>query len=160
MSGYQLLDLHDYLGQGTALVGILDTFWESKGYATPAQFRRFNGETVPLARLTRQVYTAHERLEAPVEIAHYGEQPIAHAHPYWKIEDAKGAAVAEGSFAQLDVPIGKNTPLGRIDASLAGLKAPGAYRLVVGLSGTHVENDWHFWLYPDQVADAPASGVL
>jgi beta-galactosidase len=31
MMGYQLLDLHDYLGQGSALVGVLDTFWEEKG---------------------------------------------------------------------------------------------------------------------------------
>ena len=30
LSGYQLLDLHDYLGQGTALVGLLDAFWDPK----------------------------------------------------------------------------------------------------------------------------------
>jgi hypothetical protein len=34
-SGYQLLELHDYLGQGGALIGMLDAFWEPKGYATP-----------------------------------------------------------------------------------------------------------------------------
>ena len=33
LAGFQLLDLHDYTGQGTALVGLLDPFWESKGYA-------------------------------------------------------------------------------------------------------------------------------
>ena len=32
LSGYQLLDLHDYLGQGTAFVGLLDAFWEPKSY--------------------------------------------------------------------------------------------------------------------------------
>ncbi|HOH65743.1 MAG TPA: hypothetical protein PLX34_16960, partial [Sedimentisphaerales bacterium] len=30
--GFQLLDLHDFPGQGTALVGVLDPFWEYKGY--------------------------------------------------------------------------------------------------------------------------------
>ena len=78
MSGFQLLDLHDYLGQGTALVGVLDTFWEPKGYATAEQFRRFNSETVPLARLMRTVLTSNERLSVPVEIAHYGAAPLAH----------------------------------------------------------------------------------
>ena len=34
LAGFQLLDLHDYLGQGTALIGVLDAFWESKGYVT------------------------------------------------------------------------------------------------------------------------------
>jgi beta-galactosidase len=116
MSGYQLLDLHDYLGQGTALVGILDTFWEPKGYATAEQFRRFNGETVPLARLTRSVLTANERLTVPVEIAHYGAAPLAQAQPWWRIEDSRGKTVLEGRFDSLTIPIGKNIPLGRIDS--------------------------------------------
>ena len=34
MGGFQLLDLHDFPGQGTALVGVLDAFWDSKGYVT------------------------------------------------------------------------------------------------------------------------------
>jgi hypothetical protein len=52
LGGFQLLDLHDYVGQGTALVGVLDPFWESKGYATAEEFRKFCDTTVPLARLT------------------------------------------------------------------------------------------------------------
>ena len=28
--GFQLLDLHDFPGQGTALIGVLDPFWEEK----------------------------------------------------------------------------------------------------------------------------------
>lgn len=34
-SGYELLDLHDYLGQGGALIGLLNAFWEEKGYVPP-----------------------------------------------------------------------------------------------------------------------------
>ena len=47
--GFQLLDLHDFPGQGTALVGVLDPFWEEKGYITPAEYSRFCNSTVPLA---------------------------------------------------------------------------------------------------------------
>ena len=32
LGGFQLLDLHDFPGQGTALVGVLNAFWEDKGY--------------------------------------------------------------------------------------------------------------------------------
>jgi hypothetical protein len=160
MSGYQLLDMHDYLGQGTALVGILDTFWDSKGYTTAEQFRRFNGETVPLARLTRSVLTTRDSLDVPVEIAHYGQAPLADARAYWKVQDAGGKTVAEGRFAATAVPIGKNTQLGRIDASLASLPAPAHYKLVVGLEGTHIANDWNFWLYPEKVDNAAPPGVL
>ncbi|MBD8531094.1 MULTISPECIES: sugar-binding domain-containing protein [unclassified Massilia] len=160
MSGFQLLDLHDYLGQGTALVGVLDTFWEPKGYATAEQFRRFNGETVPLARLTRLVLTTKDKLDVPVEIAHYGKGALAKASPWWRVEDARGKAVLEGRFDTRAIPIGKNTPLGRIDASLAALPAPAQYKLVVGLAGTRVANDWNFWLYPEQVTPAQTPSVL
>ena len=62
-----------------------------------------------------------------------------------------GSAVAQGRFAALDIPIGKNIPLGRVATDLARLPAPAHYRLVVGLDGTDVANDWNFWLYPDAV---------
>ncbi|GAB3453731.1 beta-glucuronidase [Massilia terrae] len=160
LSGYQLLDLHDYLGQGTALVGILDTFWESKGYATADEFRRYNGETVPLARLTKLVLTTRDTLDVPVEIAHYGEKPLANAQPYWQVLDTKGKPVAEGRFAATTIPIGHNTALGHINASLAALPAPGHYKLVVGLAGTKVANDWNFWLYPAEEASAAPPQVV
>ena len=56
LSGFQLLDLHDYLGQGTALIGVVDAFWEPKRYVTASEFRRFAGMTVPLARLPHRIY--------------------------------------------------------------------------------------------------------
>ena len=48
-------------GQGTALVGVLDPFWEEKGYVTTQEFSRFCNSTVPLARLNRRGFTANER---------------------------------------------------------------------------------------------------
>ncbi|WP_158206864.1 discoidin domain-containing protein [Pseudoduganella flava] len=160
MSGYQLLDLHDYLGQGTALVGLLDPFWESKGYATPEQFRRFNGETVPLARMTRLVLTSADTLDVPVEVAHYGRAALPGARSWWKIVDTAAVTVAQGDFAPTDVALGTNTPLGRVTLPLAGLRAPARYRLVVGVAGTQAENDWNFWVYPAQVATPVPAGVF
>jgi len=34
MAGLELLDLHNFPGQGTALVGVLDPFWDEEGYVT------------------------------------------------------------------------------------------------------------------------------
>jgi len=93
LAGFQLLDLHDYLGQGTALIGLLDAFWESKGYVTPAEFRRFSGATVPLARLARRTFTTAETLAAEVEIYHFGAAPLGNATPWWKIVNAAGARI-------------------------------------------------------------------
>lgn len=160
LAGFQLLDLHDYTGQGTALVGLLDPFWESKGYATPSEFRRFNSETVPLARLTRRVFTTDEMLEAEVEVAHYGAAPLHNAAPSWKVIDSRGRLVAGGRWPARTIPLGKNTPLGRVTVDLAKLAAPRQYKLVVGIKGTAAKNDWNFWLEPPDSDVDPAPGVL
>ncbi|MET0855766.1 MAG: discoidin domain-containing protein, partial [Telluria sp.] len=160
MMGYQLLDLHDYLGQGSALVGILDTFWEEKGYATAKEFRRFNGQTVPLARLLKRVYTADEPFSVATEIAHFGEKSLVDAQAYWKLVDVSGKAVAGGEFTRKTINVGKNIPLGTITADLSGLRAPAAYRLVVGVKNTAIENDWNLWLYAPKTGAGEPADVL
>ena len=66
MGGFQLLDLHDFPGQGTAVVGVLDTFWKSKGYVTGEQWRRFCAPIVPLARMVQWVYQPNETFSVTV----------------------------------------------------------------------------------------------
>jgi len=115
---------------------------------------------VPLARLTRPVLATRDAFDVPVEIAHYGAKPLKGARPWWRIEDDAGRAVAAGRFATRDIPIGKNIPLGRVATDLARLPAPAHYRLVAGLDGSAVANDWNFWFLPDQVDAAVPAGVL
>ena len=160
-SGYELLDLHDYLGQGGALIGLLDAFWETKSYVGPVEFRQFNNATVPLARLKDRVYTTAETLKAEVELAHFGPAPLASASSQWQIVSAAGKIVANGSWPARAVPRGKNIPLGSISADLSKLPAPAQYKLVVELHGAAIfRNEWSFWLYPAKV-DAPVpSNIL
>ena len=160
LSGFELLDLHDYLGQGGAFIGLLDAFWEPKGYTTPEEFRRFCNTTVPLARLHTRVYTTADSLNADVELAHFGPAPLTAVQPEWRIEDSAGKVVTQGQLSSLDIPIGKNIPLGNITVDLAKFPAPRAYKLVVGLHGTTFENDWNFWVYPATVDDSGPKDVL
>ena len=155
LRGFQLLDLHDYLGQGTALVGLLDPFWEEKGYVAPAEFRRFCSETVPLARLTKRLFTPNDTFEVPVEIAHFGRDPLVDAQPYWRVLNHAGQAVVEGTWNKRTIPVGNGIRLGTVSLDLKQLPAPGAYRLVVGVRDAPAENDWNFWLYPN-IGDAAA----
>jgi hypothetical protein len=159
LAGFQLLDLHDYVGQGTALVGLLDTFWEPKGYATPEEFRRFCNTTVPLARLRSRVFTTADRFDVDAEVSHFGAEPLAGAVPAWKIMDPSGTVVARGQWPARTIPLGKNFTLGNVSLDLSKLTAPRAYKLVVGLQGTGFENDWNFWLYPAQLDPAATKDV-
>ncbi|HEY3760199.1 MAG TPA: hypothetical protein VGN23_00425 [Verrucomicrobiae bacterium] len=160
LSGFELLDLHDYLGQGTALVGVLDAFWKPKSYVSAVEYRSFAGPIVPLARLDQRTFTTDETLTSDVEIYNFGEGPISNAQPYWKIVDTAGKSVAGGDWDARDLPIGKNIPLGKVSADLSKLAAPGAYKLVVGLKNTNIQNDWNIWLYPAQIEPSKTADVL
>jgi beta-galactosidase len=169
IGGFELLDLHDFPGQGTALVGVLDPFWESKGYITPAEYRRFCSPTVPLARVLKRVWTTDETFSAEVEIAHFGPAPLENAVPVWKLVSQDGKALAKGEFAAKSIPLGQGTPLGRVSTPFASIPAirgsiaqgtPLACKLVVGLKGTPFENDWNVWIYPARLDATPPADVL
>lgn len=159
LAGFQLLGLQDFPGQGTAPVGVLDHFWESKGYATPAEFRRFCGPTVPLARLPARVFAAGEIVEAEIEIAHFGPQPLRGAVVRWRIEEADGTTHAAGELPPGDVPLGSAHRLGTIRVPVTASAGARQVRLVVGVAGTAIENDWSLWFYPARPAVAAPDGV-
>ena len=160
LAGHQMLDIRDYLGQGTALIGVLDAFWDPKEYVTGKEFRRFHSQTVPLARLNQRIYTTEEHLQAEVEIYHYGQSEWAEARPYWKIIDSDGNILLEEHWETCDIPIGKCNRLGHIKTSLDQLPAPARYQLVVGLEDSEIENDWNFWLYPTETPSPEHASVL
>jgi hypothetical protein len=160
IGGFELLDLHDFPGQGTALVGVLDPFWESKGYITPAQYRRFCNATVPLARVLKRVWTTDETFSAEVEVAHFGPVPLENAVAQWKLLSSRGKALAKGEFPTRTIPLGQGTPLGRVSCELAKLSAPQACKLVVGIKGTPFENEWGVWIYPAKGEAATPTDVL
>ncbi len=162
LGGFQLLGLQDFAGQGTAPVGVLDHFWEPKPYASAAEFRRFCGPTVLLARLPRRVFTVGETLEAAIEIAHFGAAPIARAVVQWRIETAGGEVIAGGELAPRGIPIGNAFTLGHIRVALESSKNTAQrLRLVMRIAGTAVENEWDLWIYPavERVSTTTPFGV-
>ncbi len=78
MSGLVLLGLQDFPGQGTALVGMLNSHLRPKPYsfAKPERFREFFTAQLPLVLLPRYTYENTETLEAEVQVANYGKEPL------------------------------------------------------------------------------------
>lgn len=158
LAGFQLLDLHDFLGQGTAPVGLLDAFWEEKGYITAGQWRRFCDTTVPLAVLKTRVFTTADPFNVDVQIAHYGPAPIENASLYWRIVSGS-KIVKQGELPAGRLELGSAIPVGTVKADLSDLPAPARYSLVIGVKGTRFENDWNFWLYPSEQSAEARAGV-
>jgi Glycosyl hydrolases family 2, sugar binding domain/Glycosyl hydrolases family 2 len=159
-AGFALLDLHDYPGQGTALIGILDPFWDSKGFITPHAHRRYAGPTVPLLRMPKRTYIADEPFHARVEVAHFGPADLPGAQPQWTIRDEQGHEVASGSMPARVVPTGKLTSLGSFDASFVKVAAPAKLNISVSLQGTEFANDWDIWVYPSDSENPVPPGIL
>ena len=161
--GFHLLDLHDFPGQGTALVGVLDPFWEEKGYVTPAQFSRFCNSTVPLARMAKRYWTTSETFHADVQVAHFGPAPLVDATIDWKLVDGGGATVGGGQLGPLTLPVGSQAVVGAIHCPLATLVPAARYTLVIGVmagEATRFENDWDIWVFARTLPVAVPDGIL
>ncbi len=158
MAGFQLLDIHDFPGQGAALVGVLDAFWDEKGYVTGEQFRQFCSPTVPLARMQKRVWLSNETFQASIEIAHFGPERLKGVTPHCLILDSNGHQVFSQALATCDIEIGNGIGLGSLSLGLDGLKAPAKYRLVTRV-GEH-ENSWDFWVYPAKLQAVPAKDIV
>lgn len=150
MAGFQLLDLHDFPGQGTALVGVLDAFWDEKGYISPQEYRQFCNQTVPLVRLPKRVFINTEMLNASVEITHFGEKPLPNIRAVWEVKNAKNEVLFNGNFKTIDIPIGSGTSLGKIALPLNTIQT--AQKLVVSVTAATFTNTWDIWVYPVQKA--------
>lgn len=144
--GFQLLDLHDFPGQGTALVGILDPFWDSKGLVTPEKFREFCSATVPILRFKKREYFSNETFSATAELYHYGVKPVVGAIS-WDIRKQDGAVVASGKFKKQVIQPSSLAALGSISAPLKGITDPQKLTVTVYV-GKEIKNSWDVWVYP------------
>ena len=86
MAGFQLLDIQDYPGQGSAYVGILDAFMESKGITTPEEWRQWCSPVVPLLVTDRFCYEENDTMKAKIQIANYGGESLKGKKVEWKLD--------------------------------------------------------------------------
>ena len=172
MGGFELLDLHDFPGQGTALVGVVDPFWDDKGYVTAAEYHRFCNTTVPLARMSKRVFTTDEKLEADIEVANFGPAPLNPAAVVWRLLDADGNCVTNAGWGVKPIPVDNGIPLGSLSLDLKSVRAPARYKLIIGVGQVSpgslprradpamFENDWDVWVYPPNVDTKPPPRVV
>ena len=159
-SGVSWLSMQDYMGEGEALIGWLDSFYDSKGFITPAQLRRYNNTTVPLARFKKYVWTNDEKFQATVQIAHWGQQPLENAHITWRLCDVQNKTIAGGEFLPTNAAVGSVTTLGPIEVDLKPISQAARLNLEVVVTGTEFANDWNLWVFPGKSALHPPADVV
>ncbi len=147
--GFQILQLHDFPGQGTALVGILSPFFESKGYIKPEEFRMFCNSTVPLARISKMVYRTGETFEPRIEIAHFGAEPIRNAEIICRLSDSGGKVIRKEIMKMDVIESGNPVVAGVFATDLSGIAAPQKLNFEISIAGTPFRNCWDLWIYPE-----------
>ena len=147
-SGFLLLGLNDYSGQGTALVGPLNVFWKEKGYVNGKQWKGFCGDIVPLAKFPKFVFQNTDTLNIPIEVYNASEGEIKDADIVYSIVDKD---MHNDIIAKYDATIkyGKNNEIRPISQQLNGIKTPSKLTLKVSVNGN--TNEWDFWVYPAKV---------
>ena len=157
--GVQLLQLQDFPGQGEALIGLLDSFWESKGILTPDEMRGFFSETVPLARFAKYVWTNDETFAAKIQLAHYGKADLRGAAVEWALRDDAGKTIASDQTQPATVQRGQVALLGELRAGLASVAKASRLRLEARLAGAPAGNYWDIWVYPRASREAGSGDV-
>lgn len=147
-SGVQLLGIQDFPGQGTALVGLIDAFWDSKGVISGDEFSRFNSSVTLLADFPKAVYTAGESFNADIKVANYGDSDLTGKTIEWSLSSTDGKSLS----GTIDAPVltqGEVTSAGSLTAGLNVFDAPSKLELNVSIPGTDMSNNWNVWVYPE-----------
>ncbi len=159
-AGVSWLSLQDFPGQGEALVGWLDTFYESKGLVTPEQFRRYCSPTVPLARFAKFVWTEDETFEATVQISHWGMTDLEDVELEWRLKTSDGQELGGSTIQAESIQVGEVKTLGTVSCDFEKVAAPRRLKLDLHIPGTSVGNDWDLWVLPSHSPVEPPNNVL
>lgn len=151
-AGFNLLQMNDYTGQGEALVGWLDAFYDSKGITTPERFRHFCNDVVVLAQFPKRVYKSMEFLQIRFQIACYAEKMLKTGLD-WKLVDDNNEVVFNGKLGSRSIKPGELAEFDTVKIDFPKLNRAARYRLVANTSDMNHSNDWDFWVFPDRKVD-------
>lgn len=167
LSGISLLGLQDFPGQGTALVGMLNSHLKPKpfAFADPEKFRSFFTAQLPLVLLPKYTYENTETLTARIQIANFGRRELK-GEIYCALESAgqdgycgpkKEKFLIQKILPQVTCPVGSLTDAGELEFSLEKIVSPARLELSLSIgnlsmgnvaSEAEVCNRYSIWVYP------------
>lgn len=178
MAGYQILDIQDFSGQGTALVGILDAFMDNKGHVTKKEWNGFCSDAVCLAQFDSYLLKAGEHFIMDPALSYYRQDhKLKGARLQWKLSLCAGVGAVEGEASDKQADVMTSAPqetvlgegscmvpddaygltqLEQARIKLPDSRVPEKLKLVLQLAeGETVlsENSYILWMYPAFLPD-------
>ncbi|SFC49265.1 glycoside hydrolase family 2 TIM barrel-domain containing protein [Butyrivibrio sp. YAB3001] len=153
MSGISLLGLQDFTGQGTALVGMLNSHLRPKSYpfADCRRFKAFFKAQTVLVLMDRYTYTTGDVLKAEVKVANYGKTDISGDFSFelaLKNNDGKEQLYFNGEKKNdYSCKAGELTSLGFLEIPLSQIDESSRFDLKVSVE--NIEAAYPIWVYPE-----------
>jgi len=176
MAGFQLLDLQDYPGQGSAYVGVLDANLRDKGLVTPERWRQWCAPVVPLLIADSLCWAENDTLRMSIEVANYSGLSLAGKTLRWTLEalgPQTAATQSIGMEGSLTLPGGEGLisvgalprtsgaeVLRRVRAAIGEGWRRASLRLTLAIAGTDYRNSYQLWCYPDDDLAQAKKGIL
>ncbi len=153
MSGLSLLSLQDFPGQGTALVGMMNSHLLPKPYpfADPKRFSEFFRAQLPLVLLSRYTYETSDCLCADVVMANYGGEAIR-GNLYAKLS-GEFLCLEYRETKEVFCPCGELTKVGELSFMLNEISSAARLELFVEIGG--VSTHYPIWVYPQEIPCCP-----
>lgn len=145
MAGFQLLDIQDYPGQGSAFVGILDAFMESKEITTPEEWRQWCSPVVPLLEMKKFCFEDGEKIQAKVKVANYGGSSLKGKKLKWHLAEDEGV-LNIFSYDEGLVDVGELNGVFHV-------QKPTKLLLTLNIEGTEARNSYELWAYPKKAME-------
>ncbi|SHM85431.1 Glycosyl hydrolases family 2, TIM barrel domain [Anaerosporobacter mobilis DSM 15930] len=146
LAGFQLLDLQDFSGQGTALVGILDAFMDSKGMVTAKEWRSYCNDEVVLARIPTYIYQAREMVTFDIKLSYFKDEAFTADEIIWEVHTED--QVIEKGAIKVDNKVSGLADLGTVMFTMPTVKTITKMKLHLFSEGTSIDKDYDLWCYP------------
>lgn len=147
LAGFQVLDLQDFTGQGTALVGILNSFMENKGVITQGEWSQFCNDVVLLAEFPKQIFTSGESLSLGIKLAVYSNSHIVNPKLRLSVLDEEEVIEAKEQIIAGTYANGLYN-LGHITMKMPVVNVPKKLVVTVSIEESKVCNSYNVWTYP------------
>lgn len=145
IAGFQILDIQDFSGQGTALVGILDAFMDSKGLISPEGWREFCSDAVVMARFDSYTLQSEDIFKAHIELAYFRPESIEGKTLCWEISGGQS-----GNFVGQSPVIGSGNyyDICDIEVRLPKILSPEKLTFRIWINNTDIKNEYELMVYP------------
>lgn len=159
LGGFQILDIQDFTGQGTALVGVLNAFMENKGLITVEDWRRFCSGAVLQAEFDSYVVISGKVLKFAVSLSYFLKSPLADDELVCSLKDGDGnvithanapvTALTENGVHANGVHANGVFAMGEFSMQLPEVDRPSSLTLTVELKNLCISNSYGLWIYKD-----------